>query len=462
MDVFSALKEIEEFKNLDDTHLQWLASKGKVTQFQDGDKIVEIGQPVNELRIVLAGEVKFRRVQAGNVRYLGTVEKGEITGLLPYSRMKVAGAESIASGDVTVFNLDRTHFPEMISQHHELTEVLVHIMTDRVRDFTSMQQQNDKMMALGKLSAGLAHELNNPSAAVVRSARELRKHLANLPAKFKRVIKIKSTEAIIDDLNKLVFAKIAAEQQTLTLLEKNQLEDELTTWLEANGIENAYEFAENFVAFNLTQADLNHLKAILREEDLAPVVDWVAQVLTSEALVKEIEEASKRINTLVCSIKSYTHMDHAPEKELADVILGISNTLTMLNHKIKKTQVKLIENIAEGLPFANIFVSSLNQVWTNLIDNALDALEGTPGATLEIKASKEREFIRVDIIDNGPGIATDIQDKIFDSFFTTKPVGKGTGLGLEVVRQIVMQHKGKVSMKSIPGRTAFTVCLPIE
>ncbi|HEY9048489.1 MAG TPA: ATP-binding protein [Ohtaekwangia sp.] len=466
MDIVAALRSVPEFKELDESHLQWLANKGSIVHAKDGEYLFRMGDTIDSMRILFQGELDIYRDQAGNRRYLGTVEQGEITGVLPYSRMKAAMADGIISGDAIMYSLDRQYFPELLRDHSPLAEILVHIMTDRVRDFTQLQQQDDKMMALGKLSAGLAHELNNPSAAIVRSAHELKRHLANLPEKFKRVIKIQATDDIVDQVNHFVFSRLAANNgynhPALSLTEKNEKEEVLIEWLENNGLEDVYEMAELFVEFGITTQDLDSLNTILRPQDRVAVLNWVVQTFTTERLVNEIEEASKRINVLVTSVKSYTHMDRAPEKERTDISTGIRNTLTMLNHKIRKNQVKVVENIPADLPHACIYISSMNQVWTNLIDNALDALEGRPDPVLEIKAEKDREFLLVHIIDNGPGIPEDIQDKIFDSFFTTKPVGKGTGLGLEVVRQIVLQHAGRVTVKSKPGYTDFSVCIPIE
>jgi signal transduction histidine kinase len=463
MDILTALKGVPEFKDLAERHLTWLVEKGSVTTLKEGDKVLRNGEAVENMRIILEGSVDFYREQAGNVRLLGTAEKGEITGLLPYSRMKASVVDAIASSDTTIYSLHKDFFPELLRDHHALAEILVHTMTDRVRDFTQQQQQDDKMMALGKLSAGLAHELNNPSAAIVRSAQELKKHLRNLPDKFKSVIKIRTTEEVVEQVNKFVFTKIAdaAIQPHLSLMEKTEREDSLIEWLETIGIADGYDLAGIFVDFNLSTNDLDALNTVLRPEDRGAVINWIGQVLTTERLVNEIEDASNRINTLVTSVKSYTHMDQVPAKERVDLRVGIRNTLTMLNHKVKKNQVKIVENIPEDLPRPAIFASIMNQVWTNLIDNALDALEGRPDPVLEIKAEKDREFIIVQVIDNGPGIPADIQDKIFDSFFTTKPVGKGTGLGLEVVRQIVLQHNGRVTVKSQPGHTSFSVCIPI-
>ncbi len=462
-DLLSKLRQVPEFKSLPENQLQWLAEKGSVSAFHDGDKVFSKGDPIDQLRILLKGEVNFFVEQGGNLRNIGTIEEGEITGRLPFSRMKGAAGEGIVTGDTLIYSLHRDYFPEMIRNHYELVEVLVHVMTDRVRDSTRMQQQNDKMMALGKLSAGLAHELNNPSAAVVRSAHELKRHLSNVPENFKRVIKIRTSDEVVDKMKDLVFSKISSYGQVhISLIKKTELEDEVTGWLEGNGIENAYEMVETFVEFGISPDDLESTISLLRNEDKAPVIGWLYQVLTTEKLVGEIEESARRINTLVCSVKGYTHMDQAPEKQPIDIHIGIRNTLTMLNHKLKKNNITLLENFQPDLPPADIFVSEMNQVWTNIIDNAIDAMEGRPNSTLEIKTEKYLEFVVVSILDNGPGIPTEILDKIFDPFFTTKPIGKGTGLGLEVVRQIINQHNGKVDVKSEPGKTVFEICFPIH
>ncbi len=462
IDLLSQLKQIPEFKSVPENQLQWLVDKGNVITLEDGQKFFKKGDLVVDLRIILEGEVSLFVEQGGNRRNLATFEKGEITGKLPFSRLKATPAEGIANGETIVYTLSQDHFPEMIRNHHELVEVLVHVMTDRVRDMTRTQQQNDKMMALGKLSAGLAHELNNPSAAVVRSAHELKKHLSHIPENFKRVINIRTTDDVVEKLNDLVFSKIATYGKTsLSLMQRTALEDDLTDWMEQNEIINAYELVEAFAEFGMNPNDFEELKSLLRKEDLIPVIGWVNQVLTTERLVNEIEEAAKRINTLVTSVKGYTHMDQAPEKQVVDIHVGIRNTLTMLNHKLKKNNIKLIESFQPNLPLAKIFVSEMNQVWTNIIDNAIDAMEGRANNTLEIKTEKKGEFINVSIIDNGPGIPQEIQDKIFDPFFTTKTIGKGTGLGLEVVRQIINQHNGKIYVNSKMGMSEFVICFPI-
>jgi signal transduction histidine kinase len=454
--------QVPELTGVPPQQLDWLANEGVLECYPDGEKLFGRGEEIVALTVVLQGGLSIFIPQAGGVKHLGVFEKGEITGLLPYSRMKAAVGDAYAASDTVLLRLPRERFPEMMANHTELTTALVHVMMDRVRDFTRQQQQDDKIMALGKLSAGLAHELNNPSAAVVRNAHELKRHFSMGPERLKAVIKICVSDEVVDHVNGLVLFKARhGNAHGLSMMARSEREDALADWMERNGVDHSAEAAANFADFDFIEEDLESLRSLLRPTDIPPVIHWMNQVLITERLVNEIQEASRRINTLVSSIKTYTHMDQAPVKERVDIHVGIQTTLTLLNHKIKHNQIQLKQEFEEGLPAANIFVSSMNQVWTNLIDNAVDAMEGRTGNILEIRTQRSRESIVVYIIDNGPGIPTDIQDKIFEPFFTTKPVGKGTGMGLEVVRQIINQHAGKLEVKSAPGRTEFSVCFPI-
>lgn len=463
MDVLTQLKQIEIFQKVPEEQLQWLANKGELITYQPEEFAFQTGDPINRLIIVFEGHAVFKLKQGNHYRVMGEMKAGDITGLLPYSRADKAIGNAQVIEKLTIFVLKKEDFPEMKATQDALTTSLVHLMSTRIREFTKNQQQDDKMMALGKLSAGLAHELNNPSAAIVRSAHSLESHLRILPEGFKRLLNIKVTDAQADFVNRVLVEKIANGVQTLTMMERSEKEDDLVDWLDDHDIDDADRLAENLVEFGYGADDLEEMQVQVPAESLESVIFWIDQTLTTEKLLAEIAEASGRINKLVSSIKSYTHMDQAPIKAETDITIGLNNTLTMLNHKINSNGITVVKAYDENLPHPNILASEMNQVWTNLIDNAIDAMEEAEQKTLTIKTYKEREFVNVVITDSGSGIPEEIQSKIFDPFFTTKAVGKGTGLGMEVVHRIVKnQHNGAITFTSKPGETAFKVCLPIN
>lgn len=459
------ISAFEIFKDIPENQLQWFIDTSELIHLNDGDHLFDPEDPMDKTHVILSGNVRVLFVQNNQQREIYVLEPGEITGTLPYSRATVARATGISRGTSRVLSLHKDHFNTLICSHHELTTRFVHEMTSRVREFTQLQTQNEKMMALGKLSAGLAHELNNPASAIVRSSSSLKQHLQLLPETFKAVISIRMSDEQVDAVNKRMFERISDPNRAsvkLSMMERSACEDDLVDWMEDHGIENALEMAENFVEFGFDEDDFEFFKEYIPELYLNPVLNWINNNLITEKMVTDIQEASKRIASLVSSVKNFTHMDRANDKHLNNVHDGIRNTITMLNHKLKKSGVELIENFESDLPEAMIFVSELNQVWTNLIDNALDVLESTENPKLEIRTLSENGFIKVHIIDNGPGIPEEIKSRIFDPFFTTKELGKGTGLGLDVVNRIVQQHNGRVSVDSKPGRTDFEVCFPIN
>lgn len=463
MEIRSQLKNIPELADVPDDQLDWLIEESEEVHLEAGQYLFSKGDPIDRLLVIISGHFSLKIEQAGNFRLAGEMEGPGISGLLPYSRATHAIGYADATRPSHVLSLDKSHFRHMITHHEELTTAFVHVMSTRIREFTRREQQNDKMMALGKLSAGLAHELNNPSAAVVRSAQILSKHLKLLPGRFKDVIKIRAKDEEVDAVNEILFAKIESGIQPLSMIERSDREDELLDWLEDQDIPEAEEITQNFVDYGFSEDDLEEIKDLLRESDLAPVIHWLNQVLTTERLVNEIEEASNRINTLVSSVKSYTHMDQAPEKQRTDIHKGIENTLTMLNHKLKKGNVKVVKDFDPELPAINILIGEMNQVWTNLIDNAIDAMAGRDDSTLSIRTKRQGKYANIYITDSGSGIPEDIIEKIFDPFFTTKAIGEGTGIGLELVHQIVTrQHKGMIEVSSKPGETTFHVCIPID
>jgi signal transduction histidine kinase len=394
---------------------------------------------------------------------LNVIGPKDISGYLPFSRGLKGKLDVKVVADAQLMTLPTEKFREMISKHYELTEALVHVMTTRVRDFTSLQQQNEKMMALGKLSAGLAHELNNPAAAIVRGSASLLEHFQLEPEAFKKVMSMRIEEKDVDLVSKKLFEVLGRQDKNqLPLMERTEREDRVRDWLEDQKVEEADEIAENLVDFGFTGKDLEDFKEHIPARHLSSIFGWINSNLVTKRMVTDIQESSQRISDLVRSVKNFTHMDQGKGKEATDIHSGIRNTLTMLHYRFKKGNVELIEEFDETLPRIPALVGELNQIWTNVIDNALDAMEPARKGQLTIRTEKDHEYVKISIIDNGPGIPADIQSRIFDPFYTTKEIGKGTGLGLDVVTRIVRQHSGSVKVQSVPGRTAFVLCFPIK
>ncbi|MEO6685134.1 MAG: ATP-binding protein [Dyadobacter sp.] len=458
------LKLIEILKEVPDCQLQWFIDESEHRILKEGDVFAKINEPVVYTHIILRGRIELYRVQNNNKSKIADFVAGNITGALPFSRAKIMPASAVCVEETELLSLPREKMRELIQTHYELTQVLVHVMASRIREFTELEQQNEKMMALGKLSAGLAHELNNPAAAIVRGSVSLEKHLQCLPDAFKQLISIRLDTEDINKVNEKIHKALDnKERPVLTMMERADKEDEITDWLDDQpGLKNVYDMAENFVEFGLSIEDLEEIKSHIPEGKLSPLLIWINNSFTTERMVSEIGIASKRISDLVNSVKTFTHMDGGGDKVFADIRIGIKNTMTMLNYKIKKANVTVTEDFDENLPPVKAMIGELNQVWTNIIDNATDALENTENPQLILKTRQDREFVCVSVIDNGPGIPDDVKSKIFDPFFTTKKIGQGTGLGLDVVTRIVKQHKGTISVTSEPGRTEFIVCFPIN
>jgi signal transduction histidine kinase len=457
------LKTFPALVNVPDEQLQWLIDNSEQYVLQDGDLLTVQGQPLVGPHFLIKGHLNVYITQSGSRVEIANFNTGDVTGYLPYSRGVIASASSQAIGQLEVMSFPTPRIREMIRDQFELTQALVHAMSNRVREFTAIQQQNEKMMALGKLSAGLAHELNNPAAAIVRDSISLREHLQLQPQTFKTVIAIRMDAAQVDAVNDELFRLLDVnDRPRLTLKERTKQEDEITNWLEGHDVEGCYDIAESFVDFGFNISSLEAMGKHIPAAFFSPVFSWISNLLVTEKMVEDIQESSRRIADLVNSVKTFTHMDRGGDKQYADIHTGIGNTLTMLGYKLKKGNISLVQEYDESLPPVKALIGELNQVWTNLIDNAIDAMETDGKGTLTIKTEKEREFVQVTITDSGPGIPDEIRSKIFDPFFTTKEPGKGTGMGLEVVQRIVHQHNGSIKVRSAPGKTEFVVCFPIE
>ncbi len=457
------LSSIEVMADVPLDQLQWFIDNSLHHDLPGGEYFFKPGDPIKGTYIIVAGKIRLFMVQQNEMREISVLVAGDVSGALPFSRGITANVSAKVIEDATIITLPVEKFREMISQHYELTAALVHVMTNRVRNFTSLQQQNEKMMALGKLSAGLAHELNNPAAAIVRGSESLVKHLKLEPELFKDVINVRMEAKDVDFIQEKLFEVLGRKEKPhLTLVQRTEMEDELRDWLGDRKVENSDEIAENFLEYAFTCDDMDQFHQHIPDQFISPILNWINTNLVTERMVEDIQEASQRIFRLIQSVKNFTHMDQGKGKELTDIHTGISNTLTMMQYKLKKSHIEVKEEYDPRLPKIMALVGELNQVWTNLIDNAIDAMEGNGKGQLILRTEKDMNYAKVSIIDDGAGIPENILSSIFDPFFTTKGIGKGTGLGLDMVMRIIQgQHHGTVKVNSVPGRTEFIVCLPI-
>lgn len=459
MHCLDILKQNQHLAHLPEASLRFLTDKGRITPIKKGDFIFQKDLPANDLIFICSGYFRIYASQKDEQREIARLEPGDITGVLPYSRMTHAQGYCVALEDGEVLLLDKKHFPEMIARRHDLTEALVHLMSSRIREFTTNSMQNEKLMSLGKLSAGLAHELNNPAAAMVRSSAALSDHLKLMPDNFKAVLNMKVSPAQVEEVTTLITDIAGRAHAPLPLMERTRREDQLTDLLDAYDFQEALETAEELVDFGITPEDIQRLHGITGPDAFGPTLKWIVDNLTTERSVKEINASARRIAELIGSIKEYSHMDSNKDRQNVDVNHGLRSTLKMLEHKARANKVTILDELDEDNPMVDGFPGELNQVWTNFIDNALDAME-TTGGSLTVKTERCDHSVDVTIQDTGVGIPPEVKNKIFDPFFTTKSIGKGTGLGLDIANKIIQRHKARVEIESEPGNTRFTLSFP--
>jgi signal transduction histidine kinase len=465
------LKAVPAFAELTPEQLAWLAAHGELAEYGPGESIFVSGQAAEDMVVVLEGSVEILFAVGGQLVPAMIQRQGTLTGMLPFSRMRTYSGSGRAGGPTRLFRLHQSHFDEMLRVAPPLGPRLVSLMTDRVRESTRLMQQREKMLALGKLSAGLAHELNNPAAAVRRDADAIGEQIARLP-ELTRLLLVRGpeVESIAETIAKtgaridaIVASRSAAgaDARSPNGLERSRLEQAVGTWLDSCGVSESWMIVDVFVDAGLGPDDLRDIAGNLSPTARASLMSWLAVVLGARRLAEDIRAASARISELVGSVKVYSHMDRSGERQRVDVREGLDSTLVMLGHKLKRKRVSLDRDYSVDLPRVSAFPGELNQVWTNLVDNAIDAM--AEGGVLRVEAARDGGTAVVRIIDNGTGIPPEIQSRIFEAFFTTKPVGEGTGLGLDIVQHIVsQQHGGRVDVESQPGRTVFTVRLPID
>jgi signal transduction histidine kinase len=405
--------------------------------------------------MILQGTFRVYIVQNGQQKTLLHVGPGGMTGLLPYSRMKSAPVYSDSNEEVIALSLSKSKFRDMICHQPELTEVFVHALIDRARQFTGLHFQNEKLMALGKLSAGLSHELNNPAAAILRSAEDLKQTIGSIASDFETLGALHLTEEEIPRLRPII-AKIDVRSQSLALIERLEKEDAFSEWSSDHDVPT--ECVEVLVETPIARADLDAIAGIITDNRLPLLIRWLSDNIRAARIANEIAMASRRVSDLVKSIKNYTRMDQVHDMQPVEINEGIRNTLMILQHKVRQNNVTVREELAAGLPPITGFPGELNQVWTNLIDNALDAMKS--GGELHLQTAAAPDQVTFSVTDTGGGIPPENLERIFDPFFTTKDIGEGTGVGLDVVQKVIQLHKGRIDVKSKPGKTEFTISFP--
>lgn len=438
--------------------LGWIAAHGTLRNFQTGEVVSRRTEVVDGLHIVLSGHLSIHVDRGTGRRKVMEWRAGDVTGLLPYSRLLTPPGDTSAEEPTEVVTISRDDLPALIQNCYEVTAILVHVMTDRARRFTSSDLRDEKMISLGKLASGLAHELNNPASAAMRDAKSLSGALTTAEEAARALGAAGLTGAQLAELDAVRnICMNKAHQRLMSGLALADREETIADWLKAHGVNAgpADELARTPVTFK----DLDRLSRVLPGSTLEAALHWIAGGCAAQSLVVDIERATTRIHDLVAAVKGFTHMDRAPAQEPVDIPQGLADTVAILDGKARARSVVITLNAAPHLPSIYGISAEINQIWMNLIDNAIDA--APDGGHVTVTATHEAADLTVRVVDDGPGIPPDVKESIFEPFFTTKSVGKGTGLGLDIVRRVIEWHNGEIEVVSEPGRTEFCVRFPV-
>jgi signal transduction histidine kinase len=463
-EIVAALRSIPTLDGLTEDEFKWIAEHSTERMGQDGACIFREGEPSHHMVLILQGEIHVRRRHSGPMAYF-TARAGQITGKLPFSRMKGFGGDGHTAGKSWVLDIHESLFPEMLIAIPTMGQRCVGILLDRVREVTRMEQQAEKLSALGKLAANLAHELNNPASAAQRSAASLFGQLGEYGEAKYRLGNLCLSEQEQNDYRGWIksardrmaaySSRSHAPQSPLAI---NDREDAITQWLETHNVPKPWTIAPSLAETRLPIDQLDELAAILRPDIVAAAVATVASALRVERMAETVVDSTVRIFDLITAIKDYSYMDQAPMQDI-DLSQSLENTLSMFSSRLQGVTVE--RDFDPTLRPISAYGSELNQVWTALIENAIDAMDlGTTPGVLRLSAHVVSNMASIEVWDNGPGIDPAIKSRLFEPFFTTKAVGSGLGLGLDTAQRIVSRHSGFITGESKPGATCFQVRLP--
>lgn len=456
----AALDQVGPLRGLPLEDRLWLVRHGHERVAEAGDILFEEGAPAEHMVILLRGEIHVRRDRGGPVSFF-IGRTGQLTGILPFSRMKSYGGQGRAVSPVWALLIPSVVFPQMLEAIPSMAQRVVSTLLDRVREVTRIEQQAEKLAALGKLAGNLAHELNNPASAAQRAASSLVTALKeNRRNRFKLVNLCLSEEQIraIEEWEEDILDRSAVrEMHPSNATDLLAVDDSLGKWLKDIGCDKVEEIVPPLAEQGVTTADLETLRSILGPTDAAVSLQFFARYLRSSRAADALVHSTDRVFDLIEAVKSYSNMDRAPIIDV-DVPAGLDATLQMFGQRMDGVEVE--RDYEPGLPRISAYGGELNQVWTALIENALDAM-GSKGC-MRLTCRREGEMLLAEIWDCGPGIPPEIQERIFEPFFSTKPPGRGLGLGLDQAMRIVRKHRGHISVESQPGSTCFRVRLPFD